>query len=152
MTNQEKHNQCIREIKGTLIVTVLCCLWHVITAFVLNGSGTYFLGMPAWFSVSVLGTIVIAIVGVCVLLKFVFKDFEYDDEAELAAELAAESNAELTAESNAGVKSEMKSDSSADSIADSNADLSADSIADSSADSNIGLAGEQAESEVDCDD
>lgn len=148
MTNQEKHNQCIREIKGTLIVTVLCCLWHVITAFLLNGSGTYFLGMPAWFSVSVLGTIVIAIVGVCVLLKFVFKDFEYDDEAELAAE----SNAELTAASNAGVNAEMKPDSNADSIADSNADLSADSIADSSADSNIGLAGMQAESEVDCDD
>lgn len=148
MTNQEKHNQCIREIKGTLIVTVLCCLWHVITAFLLNGSGTYFLGMPAWFSVSVLGTIVIAIVGVCVLLKFVFKDFEYDDEAELAAE----SNAELTAASNAGVNAEMKPDSNADSIADLNADLSADSIADSSADSNIGLAGEQAESEVDCDD
>lgn len=156
MTNQEKHNQCIREIKGTLIVTVLCCLWHVITAFLLNGSGTYFLGMPAWFSVSVLGTIVIAIVGVCVLLKFVFKDFEYDDEAELTAEsnveFKAESNAELAAESNAEANVETKPDLNADSIADSSADSSAGSIADSSADSNIGLAGEQAESEVDCDD
>ncbi len=98
MSNQEKHNQCIREIKGTLIVTVLCCLWHVITAFLLNGSGAYFLGMPAWFTVSVLGTIVIAIAGVCFLLKFIFKDFEYDEELALETDsgfrLAEEKGAE----------------------------------------------------------
>lgn len=72
----------MREIKGTLIVTVLCFLWHVATAFILNGKGLYFLGMPAWFSVSVFGTIVIALVGVRYLLKHVFVDFEYDDEEE----------------------------------------------------------------------
>ena len=72
----------MREIKGTLIVTLICCVWHVATAFLLNGTGLYFLGMPAWFSVSVLGTIVIALVGVFCLLKFVFVDFEYDDEEE----------------------------------------------------------------------
>lgn len=82
MTKEEKHQQCMREIKGTLIVTVLCFLWHVATAFILNGKGLYFLGMPAWFSVSVFGTIVIALVGVRYLLKHVFVDFEYDDEEE----------------------------------------------------------------------
>ena len=45
----------------------------------LNGSGYYFLGMPAWFSVSVFGTIVLALIGVWFLLKFIFVDFEYDD-------------------------------------------------------------------------
>ena len=70
----------MREIKGTLLVVLLCCIWHITTAFALNGTGLYFLGMPAWFSVSVLGTIVIALVGVRVLLKKVFVDFEYDDE------------------------------------------------------------------------
>ena len=70
----------MREIKGTLIVTVLCCIWHVVTAFALNGKGLYFLGMPAWFSVSVSGTIVIAIVGVIFLVKKVFVNFDYDEE------------------------------------------------------------------------
>lgn len=82
LTNQEKHEQCMREIKGTLLVVAICCIWHVASAFILNGTGLYFLGMPAWFSVSTLGTIVLAIVGVQFLLKKVFIDFEYDDEVE----------------------------------------------------------------------
>lgn len=82
LTKEEKHLQCLKEIKATLIVVAICCAWHCITAFALNGSGKYFLGMPAWFSVSVFGTIVIAIVGVVFLLKKVFVDFEYDDETE----------------------------------------------------------------------
>lgn len=80
MTNEQKHKQCMREIKGTLLVTVICCIWHVATAFLLNGSGLYFLGMPAWFSVSVFGTIIIALIGVLWLVKKVFVDFEYDEE------------------------------------------------------------------------
>jgi len=80
MTKQEKHEQCVREIRGTLVVTLLCCIWHIVTAFVLNGKKLYFLGMPAWFSVSVFGTMIIALAGVRYLLKYVFVDFEYDDE------------------------------------------------------------------------
>ncbi|MDO4977154.1 MAG: YhdT family protein [Eubacteriales bacterium] len=83
LSREEKHAQCMREIRGTLIVTIICCIWHVATAFLLNGTGLYFLGMPAWFSVSVLGTIILALVGVFFLLKFVFIDFEYDDEEEM---------------------------------------------------------------------
>ena len=45
LTRQEKHEQCVREIKGTLIVVLLCAVWHVGTAFTLNGKGLYFLGM-----------------------------------------------------------------------------------------------------------
>jgi len=82
LTKDEKHAQCMREIIGTLIVVLLCCLWHVIAAFVLNGKNWYFLGMPAWFSVSVLGSIIIVLLGIIILLKKVFVDFEYDDEAE----------------------------------------------------------------------
>jgi len=80
MSNQQKHEQCLKEIKGTLLVVAICAAWHIITAFVLNGTGKYFLGMPAWFSVSVLGTIVIALLGVWYLMKKVFVDFDYDDE------------------------------------------------------------------------
>jgi uncharacterized membrane protein YhdT len=82
LNKEEKHEQCMREIKGTFIVVGLCCAWHILTAFLLNGTGLYFLGMPAWFSVSVLGTVVIAIAGLAILLKKVFVDFEYDDEEE----------------------------------------------------------------------
>ena len=80
LSKEEKHAQCMREIKGTLLVAALCCIWHVATAFLLNGSGLYFLGMPAWFSVSTFGTILIALVGVFALLKFVFVDFDYDEK------------------------------------------------------------------------
>lgn len=80
LSKQEKHDQCITEIKATLVVVLACCIWHIGTAFVLNGTGLYFLGMPAWFSVSVFGTIIIAIVGVRLILKHIFIDFEYDDE------------------------------------------------------------------------
>ena len=87
LSRREKHEQCMREIRGTLIVVALCCVWHVAAAFLLNGTGLYFLGMPAWFSVSVFGCIIIALVGVRILLKHVFIDFDYDDEEE---EVAAE--------------------------------------------------------------
>ena len=82
LTKQEKHEQCIREIRGTLVVVAIGCAWHILSAFLLNGSGLYFLGMPAWFSVSTLGTIVLSLLGVWYLLKHVFIDFEYDDEEE----------------------------------------------------------------------
>lgn len=82
LTREQQHKQCMREIRWTLGVTAVCCLWHVLTAFLLNGSGRTFLGMPAWFSVSTLGTIVLAIAGVFFLLKRVFVDFDYEEEKE----------------------------------------------------------------------
>ena len=72
LTRQEKHEQCIREIRA----------WHIASAFLLNGTGLYFLGMPAWFSVSTFGTIILSLIGVWYLLKHVFINFEYDDEEE----------------------------------------------------------------------
>ena len=80
LTKKEKHAQCLREIKGTFVVVLLCCLWHIISAFVLNGTGWRFLGMPAWFSVSVLGSIIIVHIGIFVLLRKVFVNFDYDGE------------------------------------------------------------------------
>ena len=82
LTKDEKHQQCVREIKSTLLVCLICCAWHILTAFLLNGTGLYFLGMPAWFSVSTFGTIVIAIIGVIFLTRNVFLDFDYGDEEE----------------------------------------------------------------------
>lgn len=82
LTKEEKHKQCIREIRATLIVVGICFLWHVLTAFLLNSKDWKLFHMPAWFVVSVLGTVVIAIVGVFWLLKYVFVDFEYQENPE----------------------------------------------------------------------
>lgn len=82
LTKEEKHAQCMKEIKATLLVAVLCCIWEVAWGFGLSGSGKMFLGFPAWMSVSVFGEAVVAIIGVWWLMKKVFVDFEYDDEVE----------------------------------------------------------------------
>ena len=68
------------EIKATMLVVVVCFLWHVLTAFLLNSKGGTLFHMPLWFVVSVFGTIILAIIGVFWLLKFVFVDFSYDEE------------------------------------------------------------------------
>ena len=82
LTKEEKHKQCLKEIKATLLVVLICFLWHVITAFLLNSTGWVICHMPAWFVVSVVGTVILAIIGVFVLLRFVFIDFSYDEEDE----------------------------------------------------------------------
>ena len=70
----------LKEIKATMLVVVVCFLWHVLTAFLLNSKGGTLFHMPLWFVVSVFGTIILAIIGVFWLLKFVFVDFSYDEE------------------------------------------------------------------------
>lgn len=80
LTKEEQHRQCIKEIKATLFVVLICFLWHVLTAFLLNGTGWTVFHMPAWFVVSVFGTVVLAIIGVFWLLKFVFVDFQYEED------------------------------------------------------------------------
>ena len=80
LTKEEKHKQCLKEIKATMFVVFVCFLWHVLTAFLLNSKGGTLFHMPLWFVVSVFGTIILAIIGVIWLLKFVFVDFSYDEE------------------------------------------------------------------------
>ena len=75
LTKEEQHRQCIKEIKATLLVVFICFLWHVLTAFLLNGTGWTVFHMPVWFVVSVL-----AVIGVFWLLKFVFVDFQYEED------------------------------------------------------------------------
>ena len=70
----------LKEIKATMLVVVVCFLWHVLTAFLMNSKGGTLFHMPLWFVVSVFGTIILAIIGVFWLLKFVFIDFSYDEE------------------------------------------------------------------------
>jgi len=80
LTKEEKDAQCRKEIKATLILAIIVCAWHIITAFALAKSDAMFLGIPAFTSVSCLGAFLIMIVGAWLLLKKVFIDFDYDDE------------------------------------------------------------------------
>ena len=51
LTKEEKHKQCVKEIRATLIVVGICFLWHVLTAFLLNSVDWTLFHMPAWFVV-----------------------------------------------------------------------------------------------------
>ena len=80
MSDQEKHLQILKEVKATLILFLIVAVWHVGFGFGLNGVDVMVLGMPLWFFVSTIGAFVISVVGVIILLKFVFVNFELGDE------------------------------------------------------------------------
>ncbi|MBE6037482.1 MAG: DUF997 family protein [Clostridiales bacterium] len=82
LNKEQLDKQIKKEIKWTCVLTAICAAWHIITAFLLNGNGQFIWHMPAWFVVSVFGQGVIAIVGILLLTKKVFIDFDYDDEIE----------------------------------------------------------------------
>ena len=80
MTDEQKHQQIVKEMKATLILFILVAVWHVGTAFALNGIDFLVMGMPLWFFVSTIGAFVISVLGVIVLLKFVFVNFDLGEE------------------------------------------------------------------------
>ena len=80
MTDEQKHQQIVKEIKATLILFILVAVWHVGTAFLLNGIDFLIIGMPLWFFVSTIGAFIISLIGVIVLLKFVFVNFDLGEE------------------------------------------------------------------------
>lgn len=80
MTDSEKHQQIIKEMKATLILFAIVAVWHVGTAFALNGIDFLIIGMPLWFFVSTIGAFVISVIGVIILLKKVFVNFDLGEE------------------------------------------------------------------------
>lgn len=80
MTEQEKHQQILREMKATLILFAIVAVWHMGTAFALNGIDFLIFGMPLWFFVSTIGAFVISVAGVIILLKKVFVNFDLGEE------------------------------------------------------------------------
>ena len=78
LTREELDKQLRKESQATWILTILCALVHIVPAFLLNGNGQQMFNMPQWFVVSVGGAGIVAIV---VLVKTVFVDFDYDEEA-----------------------------------------------------------------------
>ena len=81
MTDYEKHKQMVKEAKATVLLIGIVALWHIGFGFLLNGIDVLICGMPLWFFVSTVGAFVISVVGVIILLKFVFVDFDLGDES-----------------------------------------------------------------------
>ena len=81
MTRKEKESQIRREAKATLILFVVCFLWHVGFGYGLSGTVTATIaGIPLWWWLSTPGVFVVAVIGVVILLKKVFVNFSLDDE------------------------------------------------------------------------
>ncbi len=81
LTDEEKHKQMLKEIKWTFLLILLVAAWHIGFAFALDGIDVMVLGMPLWFFVSTIGAFAISVVGVVLLLKFVFVNFDLGEEA-----------------------------------------------------------------------
>ena len=80
MTDEQKHQQIVKEMKATLILFIIVAVWHVGTAFALNGIDFLIVGMPLWFFVSTIGAFGISVIGVLILLKKVFMNFDLGEE------------------------------------------------------------------------
>ena len=82
LTDEEKHKQILKEVKWTFLLILIVAAWHIGFAFGLDGIDKLVLGMPLWFFVSTIGAFAISVIGVVLLLKFVFIDFDLGDELE----------------------------------------------------------------------
>ena len=90
LSEEEKHAQIMKEMKATLILIAIVAVWHVGFAFLLIGIDKLVFGMPLWFFVSTIGAFAISVVGVVILLKKVFVNFdlgEQVDEEEMESEV-----------------------------------------------------------------
>ena len=87
MTNAEKHQQILKEVKATFVLIAIVAAWHIGFGFLLEDIDMLILGMPLWFFVSTIGAFAISVIGVIVLIKKVFKNFDLGDEVdEISAE------------------------------------------------------------------
>ena len=79
-TDEEKHKQMLKEIKWTFLLILLVATWHIGFGFAQDGIDKMVLGMPLWFFVSTIGAFAISVVGVVLLLKYVFVNFDLGEE------------------------------------------------------------------------
>ncbi len=84
MTRQEKNAQIKKEAKATVILFVICMLWHIGCGYGLSGAEIYFWHLPLWWWLSTPGVFVIGVVGVIYLLKKVFVNFSLEEDEEVA--------------------------------------------------------------------
>ena len=82
MTPEQKEKQIRKEARATLLLFLICFLWNVGFAYGLSGTGARLFGLPVWWLVSTPGMFVIAVIGVVLLLKKVFVNFDLEDTEE----------------------------------------------------------------------
>ena len=82
MTPEQKEKQIRKEAKATLLLFLICFIWNVGFAYGLSGTGARLFGLPVWWLVSTPGMFVIAVIGVVILLKKVFLNFDLEDDEE----------------------------------------------------------------------
>jgi len=85
MTYSEKHEQCKKEAKVTLIFYAICFAWWMITGWGLGlgGNNVFIMGIPLWFWLSVFGLLAIAFVGTVIIVRKYFVNFDLgEDDAE----------------------------------------------------------------------
>lgn len=88
MTREQKDAQIRKEARATLILFIICFLWHVGFGYLLSGSVITVAGLPLWWILSTPGVFVVAVAGVIYLLKKVFVNFSLEDGDEEAGEEA----------------------------------------------------------------
>lgn len=82
MTPEQKEKQIRKEAKATILLFLICFIWNVGFAYGLSGTGARLFGLPVWWLVSTPGMFVIAVIGVVILLKKVFVNFDLEDTEE----------------------------------------------------------------------
>lgn len=86
MTEEQKNKQIKKEAFYTILLFIICFVWHIGFGYGLNGSGIYLMGLPLWWIVSTPGVFVVAIIGVTLLLNRVYVNFSLEAEPETEAE------------------------------------------------------------------
>jgi len=71
-----------KEAKATWILFVIMLFWWFITGIGLKDVDIKIFYMPLWAFLSTIGTMIISSIGVVILIKKVFVDFELDEDEE----------------------------------------------------------------------
>ena len=80
VTKEEKNKQIKKEAFATVILFIICFIWHVGFGYGLSGVPIYIFNLPLWWIISTPGVFVVGVVGVIILLKKVFVNFELNSE------------------------------------------------------------------------
>lgn len=79
---KEKFIQMNKEAKATWILFTIMLLWWVFTGLFFKDVNVKIFYMPLWAFLSTIGTMIISTVGVIILVKKIFVDFELDEDEE----------------------------------------------------------------------
>ena len=80
VTKEEKNKQIKKEAFATVILFIICFIWHVGFGYGLSGVPIYIFNLPQWWIISTPGVFVVGVVGVIILLNKVFVNFDLNSE------------------------------------------------------------------------